>query len=122
MSSSHKGSRVLCVDHSDAILFVRQRILESAGYDVLIASNVDHGLNIIKRSHVDVAVIDNEMPAMPGRQLARKMKQLNRKLPILMVSGSPRPMGKVSIDDFLMRSEGLGALLEAVDALLEVAV
>ncbi|MGZ4895469.1 MAG: response regulator [Candidatus Angelobacter sp.] len=91
MSSSHKGGRVLCVDHSDAILFVRQRILESAGYDVLTASNVDDGLNIIKRSHVDVAVIDNEMPAMPGRQLARKMKQLNRKLPILMVSGSPRP-------------------------------
>lgn len=112
------STTVLCVDDSGAILFVCQKLLESAGYRVLTAENGRDGLELLRRHAVDVAVIDNEMPGMMGPQLAREMKAIQRNMPVLMFSGSHMPDRSVPIDEFVMKSEGPAALLSALDGLL----
>ena len=112
------STTVLCIDDSDAILFVCQKLLESVGYRVLTAENGRDGLELLQRHAVDVAVIDNEMPGMMGAQLACEMKALQRNMPVLMFSGSPQPDRTVPIDDFVMKSEGPAALLKALYSLL----
>jgi len=65
------SGRVLIVDDSAPIRKVLRRVLESAGYAVTDAANVDSALELLRRNPVDVVLTDVQMPGRSGVELAQ---------------------------------------------------
>ena len=82
---------VLLVDDEPTVRKVLQRVLERAGFSVLIAANADEALAIAARFEgtIDLLVSDVMMPATPGPELARMLCDRYPQLRVLFVSGYP---------------------------------
>jgi len=82
--------RILLVDDDNSVRDSLYMLLESAGYEVLSASNGLDGLTIFRQSvrPVDLLVTDYNMPQMSGLELARECSRLFPGLRVLYVSGS----------------------------------
>src|SRR6266480_6790123 len=74
---------VLCVDNAPTAL---QSVLESQGYRVLVVKSGAQGIDMFNSQAVDAVVLDYWMNDMSGLQVARQMRQLNRTVPIIILS------------------------------------
>ena len=84
------GPRILLVDDDEAIRDSLYALLESAGYEVLAASNGPDGLTVFRQSTrpIELLITDYNMPQMTGLELARECSRLFSGLRVLYVSGS----------------------------------
>ena len=82
--------RVLLVDDESGILDALYTLLESAGYEVLAASNGPDALTIFQQSirPIELLVTDYDMPGMSGLELACECSRIGRELCVLYVSGA----------------------------------
>ena len=87
-ASTNEPSTVLVVDDSFTTRTLETGILETQGYNVVIAADGIEGLNKLRTHDIDLVITDIEMPRMDGFDLVAAMKQdaeLSR-TPIIMVS------------------------------------
>lgn len=86
---------VLVVDDTEAVRSLMKRYLEEDGYAVLEAANGAEALIMLRAPGVQVSVIvtDMRMPGLDGRQLGASLSKFPVPLPVLYVSGFPRPEG-----------------------------
>jgi CheY-like chemotaxis protein len=118
-SSVAKTPLVLCVDDSDVALRVRKVLLADAGYNVLIATSGEEGLELFKRHSVDLVIADHFLTGKTGTEFAKEMKTLKPEVPVLLFSGAQeRPDGTEFADEFLSKGQPPRALLEVVARLL----
>jgi CheY-like chemotaxis protein len=91
--SSNELFRILLVDDEPVVLALMGRALAEAGYDVLPASNGLEALELAAaaRPRVDAVITDIQMPQLGGEGLAAALRQADRYLPILFVSGFNKP-------------------------------
>jgi len=99
--------RVLIVDDDDQIRSVHKRIMTSFGYEIEDASDGIEGLAKLALD-IDLILLDGEMPAMDGFEVARRVRddERYRHIPIIMVTGLTRPEDRrraieVGISDFV---------------------
>lgn len=110
---------ILCVDDSQSMLIICQTILEASGYKVHTAHNAKAALQTLGTLSIDLVIVDNQMPEMNGVDLAKKIKQLHKNLPVVMFSDSnDKPKSLESIDVFMNKMSGPRALCDAVGSLL----
>ncbi|HEY0714061.1 MAG TPA: ATP-binding protein, partial [Polyangia bacterium] len=84
-----QGETVLLVDDEARVRQVTARILEHAGYTVLLAACVADAVAVIKAtsSRIDLLITDVVLPDGSGRDVASQMLDLHPRLPVLYVSG-----------------------------------
>lgn len=118
--SSKNGARlILSVDDEAAILFTRQRILESAGYEVVSAGDGEQALHIFAALPIDLVLLDYLMPGMDGGVVAQQMKAHKPNVPVIMVSASPVSQGTLTCADCRIdKGQGPEFLLETIGRLL----
>ena len=118
-SSTAMPGRVLIVDDAAPIRTVLRRVLESAGYDVTDAADVDGALERLRRSPVDVVLTDVQMPGRSGVELARLVVRDFPGIKVIAMSGfedtqlSQLP-GKLGIDATLIKPMRPEVLIDAV--------
>ncbi|MEA2697806.1 MAG: two-component system, cell cycle sensor histidine kinase and response regulator CckA [Myxococcales bacterium] len=84
---------LLCEDE-DAVRNLVRRILEAAGYHVLLARNGAEALELCQRADlgIDLLLTDAVMPVMSGPELLRRVMVLRPELRLMIMSGySDRP-------------------------------
>lgn len=89
--SSRKGTRlILSVDDEPAILYARQAILQSAGYEVLNAADGEQALHLVASysACIDLVLLDYRMPGSDGGIVAQEMTRCKPGMPIILVSAS----------------------------------
>lgn len=79
-------SKVLIIDDDRLIRAAVQRGLASEGFEVIEAANAAEGLAAVDTHRPDVALVDVFMPEMNGLELFRKIRALDRKLPMIFVT------------------------------------
>ena len=79
-------SKVLIIDDDRLIRATVQRGLASEGFEVIEAANASEGLAAVDAHRPDVALVDVFMPEMNGLELFRKIRALDRKLPMIFVT------------------------------------
>jgi len=80
--------KVLVVDDEEYVRDLVRNMLESIGFEVLEAKDGSEGLALFSgQQDLNVCVIDVTMPGMGGIELARKIREQNASVPVLLVSG-----------------------------------
>jgi len=93
------GGRVLLVEDEDMVRAVAERALTRAGYQVTCASDGDEGLEKVRAGEkFDLVVSDVVMPAMDGPAMAREIRKLAPRLPVLFMSGYAEEQLRNEID------------------------
>jgi CheY-like chemotaxis protein len=106
---------VLCVDDEQNPLFLRKLVLEKAGYEVVTANSGPQALRLLQSQPIDLVLSDLLMPGMLGTELARQIKSLHPKLPVVIVSGvNEIPPDAAFADLFISKLGGPASLCENV--------
>lgn len=84
MQKEARAITVLCVDDEQQTAL--RSVLESEGYKVLVATSGSQGIETFKSEAVNAVILDYWMMDMSGLKVARQMRQLNRSVPIIMLS------------------------------------
>jgi two-component system, chemotaxis family, sensor kinase CheA len=79
---------ILVVDDSLTTRMLEKAILESAGYEAVLARDAEEALEILNRNTFNLIVVDFEMPGMNGLELTRSIRQKpqSSEIPILMLT------------------------------------
>jgi DNA-binding response OmpR family regulator len=77
--------RILVVDDNYDILELVQRVLETEGYDVMIARDGREALQREMTSKPDVIVCDVNLPGLDGWEVCRQIKA-RRNVPIMLLT------------------------------------
>lgn len=93
------GGRILLVEDEDMVRAVAERALSRAGYQVVTASDGDEGLERVREGgKFDLVVSDVVMPSMDGPAMAREIRKLAPRLPVLFMSGYAEEQLRKDID------------------------
>ncbi len=84
-----RPARVLVVDDEALVLRALQRLLEHAGYDVVVAPDGVRGAELAVGGGFDVIVTDISMPGLDGLGLLRKVREKNADVPVILLTGQP---------------------------------
>ena len=112
---------ILCVDDELVGLRVRKILLERAGYRVLTAMDGTAGLAVFESEPIEAVVLDYSMPGMHGGEVARRMRQVKPRIPILLLSayiGLPAEVTSL-VDLYMTKGEGAPVLLQKLESLLQ---
>ena len=99
------GQTILLVDDEDLLLTMGQTVLSAYGYKVLIANTGQKALDLLARRKpaVDLVITDLVMPAMSGRELVERIRQMAPETKVLCTSGYVWPAGQEISDDYLQK-------------------
>jgi DNA-binding response OmpR family regulator len=81
-------ARVLVIDDDEMVLALVQRILSLEGFETLTTADGPQGLAIFKDRRPDVVLLDLALPGMNGLEVLRKIRQLDEKAKVIVVTGS----------------------------------
>ena len=85
----HGHETILVVEDNDAVRTFTRRVLEQAGYHVLLAANGEQALQLVARHEgpLDLLVTDVVMPGFDGRSLAYRVEAVCPGIKTLYMSG-----------------------------------
>jgi DNA-binding response OmpR family regulator len=98
-------------------------ILSQNGYDVILADNGEHALELLDKKHVDLIVLDIMMPKMDGYMFTEILRESGCHTPILMVTTKETPKDKkkgflIGTDDYMVKPFDEEELILRIAALL----
>ena len=78
---------ILIVDDEEALREGLGRVLEDEGYKVIAAGSGEQALAMLPNHHVDLILTDIRMPGMSGLELLKKVREINRTLGVIILTG-----------------------------------
>lgn len=90
--------RVLCAESNQAIGSVFQLFLERAGYEVTLAGDVEHALELLMAEGADLLMTEYRLPTSTGPELISRVRAAGLPLPIVLVIGSLEALGDKQFD------------------------
>lgn len=120
---NEKGAKVLVVEDERHIAEGLKLNLELAGHQVELAPNGRIGLEKWESFKPDLIVLDIMMPEVDGHGVLQKIRSVDLRLPILILSAKNASVDKVKafkggVDDYLGKPFSLEELMLRVERLL----
>lgn len=114
---------VLVVDDSPESVELIRRNLQSKGYQIYTANNVQSAIKLLTSVSIDLLITDLKMPGGNGIELVRHASENYSGIGILVVTGFPSIQGavesiKIGAEEYLVKSFTDEELFEAVDRVL----
>ena len=97
MTIEKKKVNILVAEDEADLRDILKVTLEQEGYRVILVSDGDEAIRKIEKKSFQVALIDLKMPGVNGKELVSKIKQINPRVPIVIVTGSPDFKEEVSL-------------------------
>ena len=82
--------QILLVDDNSIQATTRKAILERVGFSVKIFLSAEEALLYLKEdtaASIGLVITDHIMPEMPGTAFVRQLRQMNRGIPLVVLSG-----------------------------------
>ncbi len=122
--SAAAAKRVLLVDDDAEIVESMKTVLESRGYEILVARDGNQGLAMAESEDPDLVVLDMMMPKRSGFLVLEKLRR-SRPVPVrvIMITANEGSRHKayaemLGVDDYIRKPFAMDRLLESVDRLL----
>ena len=95
--------------------------LKCEGYNVLSAPNGRDALGIAREEHIDLIIMDINMPGMDGLDTLNHLLEINRQIPVIINTAYPSYQDSFnawSADAYVVKSGNLSNLMDKVKELL----
>ena len=118
------GKRVLLVDDDTEIVESMRTVLESRGYEILVARDGNQGLLMAEKEDPDLVVLDMMMPKRSGFLVLEKLRR-SRPVPmrVIMITANEGSRHKayaemLGVDDYIRKPFAMDRLLDSINRLL----
>ena len=78
--------KILLVDDETDFTQPMSFWLKSKGYSVMVASNGESAIKIVKDETPDIVFMDLNMPVMDGVTAVKKIREFNKEIPVIIIS------------------------------------
>ncbi len=114
---------MLVVDDEEEVLETFQAFLQRRGYRCPIAPDAVSALRFVKKGSIDLVLTDYHMPEVNGLELLQEIRQVEPKLPVVLMSGAAdmrQALGALREQafDFLPKPIDSRELLEVIELAL----
>ncbi len=118
------SKRILLVDDDEAL---RQSLAEQIDlydeFETMEAENAAKALDLVKKEHVDLVLLDVGLPDMDGRDCCRAMRRAGLKAPIVMLTGADSDADTIlgldaGANDYISKPFRLNVLMARIRAQL----
>jgi two-component system response regulator (stage 0 sporulation protein F) len=117
------GKKILLVDENLRVRELLYNALTKQGYEVITADGGKQALELLGIQKPDLILLDFKMPDMNGVEVLTKIKSLDNKVKIIMLTGyeseeleeEARLLGA---SGFLPKSSGMEVIVKAVNEIL----
>ncbi len=124
MTSSHENegaTSILVIEDDPRMQKVLNRLFRDEGYEVLIASDGQAGLDAFRASAPTAVVLDLVLPKISGRDVCRRIKDGSSGSPVIVLSAITEVVDKVLLlelgaDDYVTKPFSPRELLARVQA------
>ncbi len=115
--------KILVVDDDRAVRDALRRALTLGGYDVHTAEDGAQALDMVVQSVPSAVVLDLGMPGIDGLEVCRRLRQLENRVPILILTARDAVSDRIDgldqgADDYLVKPFDVGELKARLRALL----
>jgi two-component system KDP operon response regulator KdpE len=115
-------SRILVVEDELPMRRTLDIGLRARGYDVDVAASGEEALDMVRRQHPDVVILDLGLPGIDGVRVAQGLRTWSN-VPIIVLSARGAEAVKVAAldsgaDDYVTKPFGMGELLARIRAAL----
>lgn len=118
-------TRILCVEDNEDNLFMLQRRLTRAGFEVKVATDGAQGVEWAKSLLPDLIVMDLNLPKLDGFEATRRLKNQpeTKHIPIIVLSAHDREKNReqalaAGCDGFETKPTDFEALVAKIRSLL----
>ena len=121
----NRMSKIMVVDDSEFMRKVLRNILEAGGHKVIEARSADDAFERYTHEGADVITMDIVMPDKDGIDAVRRLKQVNDRVKIIMISalGHQKTVMRsleAGAVDFIIKPFTADDVLESVNAVLQM--
>ncbi|MGD9015581.1 MAG: response regulator [Candidatus Omnitrophota bacterium] len=114
---------VLLVDDEPDFVESMSLWLEAKGYSVSVAPNGEKAIQIVKEQAPHIAFLDIKMPGMDGIETLRRIRQINQKLPVIMITAYADEeklvkSQELNISGFFAKDEDVKVLQDTIELTL----
>ncbi|TCS82476.1 response regulator transcription factor [Tepidibacillus fermentans] len=115
--------KILVVDDESKIRDMVSSYLINEGYVTIEASNGYEVIDQIKQNEIDLILLDIMMPGIDGYQTLREVRQMNKKIPVILLTAKSDEVDKLlglemGADDYITKPFSLRELLARMKAVL----
>jgi len=116
--------RILLVDDDVEIVESMRTVLESRGYEILVARDGNQGLVMAEQQTPDLIVLDMMMPKRSGFLVLEKLRRGSpNPVRVIMITANEGSRHKayaemLGVDDYIRKPFAMDRLLDSVDRLL----
>jgi CheY-like chemotaxis protein len=107
ISSGQKKVNILIIEDEEDVRNLLKDILTHEGHRVETATNGKLGIEKFKKKDFDIVLTDLGMPGMSGWQVAEKIKSINGKVPISLVTG-----WSIDLKESEMKEKGIDFIIK----------
>ncbi len=124
MTAQTNSKKILWVDDEIDSLKPHMLFLEKRGYKLIGAISGDDALELVKKNHYDLVLLDEMMPGKDGLTTLEEIKEIQPHLPVVMVTKSEEEslmeeaIGQ-KIDDYLVKPVNPSQVLIVIKRLLD---
>jgi len=117
---------ILCIEDEPEMIELIRLILGSGEFDIRGANGGKEGLEIIRKEHPDLVLLDLMMPEMDGWEVYQLIKadETTRNIPVIVVTAKSQSIDKVlglhiaKVDDYISKPFSPQELLTSVENVL----
>jgi DNA-binding NtrC family response regulator len=86
MKTNPKKKSILVDDDEEQICNIIQKIFSKEGYRVLLALNGEDALKCLKKTPIDLILVDLKMPSMSGLELLKEARSIQKNLKAILLT------------------------------------
>lgn len=119
-------AKILVIDDEPVVLVLLDILLSQKGYDLILADGGWKGLELYRREHPDVVVLDLKMPELDGVTVLKHIRSVDLNQPVIILTGAATPeteqqVRALGITEIVEKEFALDLLGDALTRLLKTA-
>lgn len=120
------GGQILVADDEELVRELLSRFLVNQGHRVMEAEDGQQALRLFRENHFDLVLSDVRMPGLDGLKLLAAIKEINPRVPVVLISGygdveTVVKALKSGAENFLSKPLSMDVLGKVVDRSLALA-
>jgi len=120
MNAPRSRSVILCIDDQASALTLRKLVLQRKGYQVLTATCAPQALDVFRKNHVDLVLMERVDAHPDSSALAARMKMLKPEIPLAIYSADRAEFQDMRFADiFITKLVPVDELLRTIEGLLK---